>query len=106
MVLAAAAGLASCGQSGTPKANMKSDVDTLSYMVGVSNSQGLKDYVVGRLGVDTTYMADFVRGIKEGMKNTSAKEKAFYSQLVYAARDLHRGSRGVDKESPARYKNG
>ena len=81
MVLAAAAGLASCGQSGTPKANMKSDVDTLSYMVGVSNSQGLKDYVVGRLGVDTTYMADFVRGIKEGMKNTSAKEKAYMAGM-------------------------
>ena len=80
MVLAAA-GLASCGQSGTPKANMKSDVDTLSYMVGVSNSQGLKDYVVGRLGVDTTYMADFVRGIKEGMKNTSAKEKAYMAGM-------------------------
>lgn len=81
MVLAAAAGLASCGQSGTPKANMKSDVDTLSYMVGVSNSQGLKDYVVGRLGVDTTYMADFVRGIKEGMKNTSDKEKAYMAGM-------------------------
>ena len=81
MVLAAVAGLASCGQSGTPKANMKSDVDTLSYMVGVSNSQGLKDYVVGRLGVDTTYMADFVRGIKEGMKNTSAKEKAYMAGM-------------------------
>ena len=81
MVLAAAAGLASCGQSGAPKANMKSDVDTLSYMVGVSNSQGLKDYVVGRLGVDTTYMADFVRGIKEGMKNTSAKEKAYMAGM-------------------------
>ena len=81
MVLAAAAGLASCSQSGTPKANMKSDVDTLSYMVGVSNSQGLKDYVVGRLGVDTTYMADFVRGIKEGMKNTSAKEKAYMAGM-------------------------
>ena len=81
MVLAAAAGLASCSQSCTPKANMKSDVDTLSYMVGVSNSQGLKDYVVGRLGVDTTYMADFVRGIKEGMKNTSAKEKAYMAGM-------------------------
>lgn len=81
MVLTAVAGLASCGQSGTPKANMKSDVDTLSYMVGVSNSQGLKDYVVGRLGVDTTYMADFVRGIKEGMKNTSAKEKAYMAGM-------------------------
>ena len=81
MVLAAAAGLASCGQSGTPKANMKSDVDTLSYMVGVSNSQGLKDYVVGRLGVDTTYMADFIKGIKEGMKSTSAKEKAYMAGM-------------------------
>lgn len=80
MVLAAAAGLASCGQS-TPKANMKSDVDTLSYMVGVSNSQGLKDYVVGRLGVDTTYMADFIRGIKEGTKSTSAKEKAYMAGM-------------------------
>ena len=80
MVLAAAAGLASCGQS-TPKANMKSDVDTLSYMVGVSNSQGLKDYVVGRLGVDTTYMADFIKGIKEGMKTTSAKEKAYMAGM-------------------------
>lgn len=46
-------------------------------MVGVSNSQGLKDYVVGRLGVDTTYMADFIRGIKEGTKSTSPKEKAY-----------------------------
>ncbi|WP_289105719.1 FKBP-type peptidyl-prolyl cis-trans isomerase [uncultured Bacteroides sp.] len=81
MVLAAAAGLASCGQSGTPKANMKSDIDTLSYMVGVSNSQGLKDYIVGRLGVDTTYMADFIKGIKEGMKNTSDKEKAYMAGM-------------------------
>ena len=80
MALAAAAGLASCGQS-TPKANMKSDVDTLSYMVGVSNSQGLKDYVVGRLGVDTTFMADFIRGIKEGTKSTSAKEKAYMAGM-------------------------
>ena len=60
---------------------MKSDVDTLSYMVGVSNSQGLKDYVVGRLGVDTTYMADFIRGIKEGTKSTSAKEKAYMAGM-------------------------
>ena len=81
MVLAATAGLASCGQNSTPKANMKSDIDTLSYMVGVSNSQGLKDYVVGRLGVDTTYMADFIKGIKEGMKNTSDKEKAYMAGM-------------------------
>lgn len=77
MVLAAAAGLASCSQSSAPKANMKSDVDTLSYMMGVSNSMGLKDYAAGRLGIDTTYMADFIKGIKEGTKATSQKEKAY-----------------------------
>ena len=39
MMFAAAAGLASCTAQ-SPKANMKSDVDTLSYMMGVSNTQG------------------------------------------------------------------
>lgn len=76
MMLAATAGLASCTSQGL-KANMKSEVDTLSYMMGVSNTQGLKDYVIGRLGVDSAHMADFVRGIEQGMKETDAKQKAY-----------------------------
>lgn len=76
MMLAATAGLASCTSQG-PKANMKSEVDTLSYMMGVSNTQGLKDYVIGRLGVDSAHMADFIRGIEQGMKETDAKQKAY-----------------------------
>lgn len=76
MMLAATAGLASCTSQG-PKANMKSEVDTLSYMMGVSNTQGLKDYVIGRLGVDSAHMADFVKGIEQGMKETDAKQKAY-----------------------------
>lgn len=76
MMLAATAGLASCTSQG-PKANMKREVDTLSYMMGVSNTQGLKDYVIGRLGVDSAHMADFVRGIEQGMKETDAKQKAY-----------------------------
>ena len=76
MMLAATAGLASCTSQG-PKANMKSEVDTLSYMMGVSNTQGLKDYVIGRLGGDSAHMADFIRGIEQGMKETDAKQKAY-----------------------------
>ena len=49
MMFAAATGLASCTAQ-SPKANMKSDVDTLSYMMGVSNTQGLQEYAMGRLG--------------------------------------------------------
>ena len=41
MALAIAAGMASCAQG--PKANMKNVVDTLSDMMEVANTQGLKD---------------------------------------------------------------
>ena len=80
MVLAAAAGMASCTAQG-PKANLKSDVDTLSYMMGVSNTQGLMDYALGRLGVDSAHVADFIRGIEQGTKETDAKQKAYLAGM-------------------------
>lgn len=80
MMFAAAAGLASCTAQG-PQANMKSDIDSLSYMMGVSNTQGLKEYVMGRLGVDSAYMADFVKGLEQGVKETDAKEKAYMAGM-------------------------
>lgn len=75
----AATGLASCSQE--PKANLKTNIDTLSYMLGVTNTQGLQDYALGRLGLDTAYMADFIKGIEQGTKETSAKEKAYMAGL-------------------------
>ena len=66
-----------CG-NGTPKANLKSDVDTVSYAIGMSQTQGLKDYLVGRLGVDTAYMDDFIKGLNEGANAGDDKKKAAY----------------------------
>ncbi len=80
MMLAAAAGLASCSSQG-PKANMKSDVDTLSYMLGMTNSQGLMDYATGRLGVDSAYVADFIKGIEQGTTVEDAKQKAYLAGM-------------------------
>ena len=74
MMLAAAASLASCTAQG-PKANLKSDVDSLSYMMGVTNTQGLMEYVQGRLGVDSAYVADFIKGLEQGCKETDAVYK-------------------------------
>ena len=68
---------ASC-DNGTPKANLKSDVDTLSYAIGMAQSQGLRDYLVGRLGVDTAYMDDFIKGLNEGANAGDDKKKAAY----------------------------
>ena len=66
-----------CG-NGTPKANLKSDVDTVSYAIGMAQTQGLKDYLVGRLGVDTAYMDDFSKGLNEGANAGDDKKKAAY----------------------------
>lgn len=44
VAIAAAASLASCTAQ-APKANMKNDVDSLSYMMGVANTQGLDMYL-------------------------------------------------------------
>lgn len=72
-----AAGFTACGNS-TPKANLKSDIDTLSYALGMANTQGLKDYLVQSLGMDTAYMADFVKGLNEGVSAGENKKKAAY----------------------------
>ena len=65
-----------CGNS-TPKANLKTDVDTLSYVFGMARTQGLKEYL-SQTGVDTTYMADFIKGLNEGANSGDDKKKAAY----------------------------
>jgi FKBP-type peptidyl-prolyl cis-trans isomerase FklB len=72
-----AAAFTACGNS-TPKANLKDDVDTMSYAMGMAQTQGLKEYLVGRLGIDTTYMDQFVKGLNEGANAGDDKAKAAY----------------------------
>ena len=71
----AAATISSCGNS-TPKASLNSDIDTLSYAVGMAHSQGLKEYLSERLGVDTAYMDEFIKGVNEGANAGDDKKQA------------------------------
>ena len=73
----AAVTLFSCGM-GTPKANLKSDIDTVSYAIGMAQTNGLKDYLVNRLGIDTAYMDEFIKGLNEGANAGDDKKKAAY----------------------------
>ncbi|MBQ9671981.1 MAG: FKBP-type peptidyl-prolyl cis-trans isomerase [Prevotella sp.] len=80
MILAAmavAATMMSCG-GGTPQANLKSDVDSVSYAIGMAQTQGLKDYLVMQLGVDTAYMGEFIKGLNDGANAGDNKKKAAY----------------------------
>ena len=72
-----AAAFTSCGNS-TPSASLKSDVDSMSYAIGLAQTQGLKDYLIGRMGIDTVYMNDFIKGLNEGANAGDDKKKAAY----------------------------
>ncbi len=73
--------MASCG-NGTPKPSFNNDVDSLSYAIGMANSQGLKNYLVRAKNVDTTYMDDFIRGLNDAVSAGENKKKtAYYAGL-------------------------
>lgn len=96
MAVAAAASLASCTAQ-SPKANLKSDLDSLSYSLGMSQTRGLKEYLVGN-GVDTTYMAEFIKGLNEGASKTSKKDIAYMTGLQIGQQISGRMMKGVNQE--------
>jgi len=52
-------------------------IDTFSYLYGKANTTGLKLYLAGRMGIDTTYIAEFVEGLqKQGLTEEDKKLKA------------------------------
>lgn len=77
LAVAAVISFTACGNP-TPKAELKNDIDTLSYAMGVAQSNGLKDYLTQGLGIDTAYMAEFVKGLNEGANAGDDKKKAAY----------------------------
>ena len=46
-----------------PTATLRTEADTLTYKVGMLNSQGMKMYLANQMGMDTTYMDEFYRGL-------------------------------------------
>ena len=98
-VAIAAAALTSCGNS-TPKADLKNDVDSMSYAIGMAQTQGLKDYLVGRMGVDTTYIDEFVRGLNEGANAGDDKKKAaYYAGIQIGQQIANQMVKGINYEA-------
>ena len=93
-----AAIMASCG-NGTPKANLKNDIDTLSYAIGMAQTQGLKDYLVQREGVDTAYINEFIKGLNEGANAGDDKKKtAYYAGLRIGQQISQQMIKGINYE--------
>ena len=97
MAIAAAASLASCTAQ-APKANLKSDLDSLSYSIGMAQTQGLKGYLTGRLDVDTAYMAEFIKVLNEGANKTSKIDIAYMAGLQIGQQISNQMMKGINQE--------
>ncbi len=95
-VAMSAASLVSCNGGGS--ANLKDDVDSLAYNLGVAQSQGLKQYMSMQLGVDTTYIDEFVKGMKEGAVNEADPKKDAYMQGLQVGKQIQQMAAGLSKE--------
>ena len=94
----AAVTLFSCGYS-VPKANLKTDVDTVSYAIGMAQTNGLKDYLVNRLDIDTAYMDEFIKGLNEGANAGDDKKKAaYYAGIQIGQQISNRMIKGINHE--------
>ena len=79
MAIAVVAGLASCTAQ-SPKADLKTDVDSLSYAIGMARTEGLDQYLAQQ-GVDSTQMAEFIKGFNEGATKIDKKDVAYMTGL-------------------------
>lgn len=79
LAMVVAVGLTSCTAQ-SPKANLTTDVDSLSYAIGLARTQGLDQYLAQQ-GIDSTQIAQFLKGFYEGAAKTDEKDKAYMAGL-------------------------
>jgi FKBP-type peptidyl-prolyl cis-trans isomerase FklB len=71
----------------------------MSYAIGMAQTQGLREYLVDRLGVDTAYMAEFIKGLNEGANAGDNKKKAaYYAGIQIGQQISNQMMKGINHE--------
>jgi FKBP-type peptidyl-prolyl cis-trans isomerase FklB len=73
-------------------------IDSLSYSVGMAQTQGLKEYLSKQLKIDLNYLDDFVKGLKEGAAEGSQAKAAYYAGTQIGQQILRQMMPGINKE--------
>jgi len=74
-------------------------IDSLSYSMGMAQTQGLKDYLVKQMKVDVNQTDDFVKGLKDGVNAGDDKQKAaYYAGLQIGQQIVRQMKPGINKE--------
>jgi FKBP-type peptidyl-prolyl cis-trans isomerase len=88
MAAVAIVAFGSCQKTTGPSANLKTEIDTVSYELGMANSRGLKPYLAERMGIDTAYMDEFYKGLVVAAQAGDDKKKAAYYAGIQIGQQL------------------
>ena len=80
----------------SPKPSLKNDVDTLSYAIGIAQSQGLKNYLSQAKGIDTTYMSEFLQGVNDAINADEDKSKEAYFVGIEIGQQINNMVKGLN----------
>ena len=93
----AAVALYSCGGSEV-KPEFKDEVDSLAYELGVAQSEGLKQYMTMQLGVDSTQIDEFIKGMKEGSLNEADPKKDAFYKGIEVGKQIQQMNKGLTNQ--------
>lgn len=92
--------LTACDGSQT-KPSLKTDVDTLSYEIGMANAPSeaeLKQYLGDpRTGSDSTYVKEFLRGMRDAIQAGSDKKQAAYLAGLQVGQGMRTSMTQIEK---------
>jgi FKBP-type peptidyl-prolyl cis-trans isomerase FklB len=77
---------------------LKSQMDSIAYTMGLAQTQGLKEYLVGKLNVDTAYINEFAKGLKEAVSSTDKKANAYFAGIQIGQQLNTQMIQGVNQE--------
>ena len=85
----------------TPKeASVKvaTKLDSLSYTMGMAQTQGLKNYLVGKMNIDTTYINDFMKGVKSGAGVMTKQDQAYTAGIQIGQQIATQMMKGMNQQ--------
>lgn len=80
------------------KENLNDNVDSLAYYLGLAQSDGLKQYMTMQLGVDSTQVDEFIKGMIEGAKKEAGESEEAYMKGLEVGKQVKEMSENLSKE--------
>ncbi len=99
LLVVAAAIMNSCTPgANAPQANLKTDVDSLAYSIGVTSN--LLQYATGQMGLDSAYVDEFLKGIvhKTMVEDKDDKKAQAYNLGLEMGAQVNQMYEGLNKQ--------